>query len=77
MATTLENLQPGEEGVVQALNGEPETMARLMEMGLVVGTTLKVVKFAPLGDPIEILVRGYHFSLRRAEASQVTIETAA
>jgi Fe2+ transport system protein FeoA len=73
MRTTLETLQPGEQATIQELQGEPETMTRLMEMGLVAGTPIKVVKFAPLGDPIEILVRGYHFTLRRAEAADIVV----
>jgi Fe2+ transport system protein FeoA len=74
MSITLEHLQPGDEATVQKLSGEPETMTRLMEMGLVEGTPIKVVKYAPLGDPIEILVRGYHFSLRRAEAAGIMVQ---
>jgi Fe2+ transport system protein FeoA len=73
MQTSLEQLKPGDSATIQEISGEPETMARLMEMGLVAGTPVQVVKYAPLGDPIEILVRGYHFSLRRAEASNVLV----
>ncbi len=46
-----------------------------MEMGLVVGTPLKVLKFAPLGDPMEIVIRGYHLTMRRSEAVGVLVET--
>ena len=46
---------------------------RLMEMGLLVGTTVEVVRFAPLGDPVEIKVRGYHLTLRRHEAEQILV----
>ena len=74
MTRTLADLQPGEKAVVHSLSGDPEASARLMEMGLLPGTEIKVVRFAPLGDPIEIEVRGYHFSLRREEAAFITLE---
>lgn len=76
MQTTLDTLKPGDEAVVRQLQGEPDVAERLMEMGLIVGTPLKVVKFAPLGDPLEIVMRGYHLTLRRAEAAGVVVETA-
>ena len=72
--TTLDQLKPGDQAKVIAIQGEPETAERLMEMGLVVGTPLKVLKFAPLGDPIEIVIRGYHLTMRRSEASGVLVE---
>jgi len=50
--------------------------ARLMEMGLLVGTTLELVRFAPLGDPVEIKVRGYHLTLRRHEAELILVQPA-
>lgn len=51
----------------------PATHQRLLEMGLTVGTECTVVRYAPLGDPIEIKVRGYHLSLRQTEAAGVQI----
>lgn len=74
MQTTLDTLKPGDEAVVTHLEGEPIDVERLMEMGLIVGTSIKIVKFAPLGDPIEIQMRGYHLSLRRAEAAGIIVE---
>lgn len=74
MPRTLDSLQPGDEAVVEALQGESEATQRLMEMGLVPGTPLKIIRFAPLGDPVEILARGYHFSIRRAEAAGVVVQ---
>ena len=76
MACTLDSLKPGDAGVVTALDCDPEATHRLMEMGLLPGTPIKVVRFAPLGDPIEILMRGYHLSLRKAEASGSLVEIA-
>ncbi|MBV9867464.1 MAG: ferrous iron transport protein A [Abitibacteriaceae bacterium] len=74
MSQTLDTLKPGDEAVVLELQGDPETTERLMEMGLIAGTALKVLKYAPLGDPIEILMRGYHLTLRKAEAAGITVE---
>jgi Fe2+ transport system protein FeoA len=71
--TTLDTLRPGTEAVVTGLSCEDEATERLMELGLIVGTPIKVIKFAPLGDPIEILMRGYHLTLRRAEAAGVVV----
>jgi ferrous iron transport protein A len=71
--TTLETLRPGDRATICELRGDADTAARLMEMGLVAGTPVEVVKYAPLGDPMEILVRGYHFSLRRAEAQKIAV----
>lgn len=70
---TLADLQVGEVARVLSL-GDDEAAERMMEMGLVEGTQFSVVRFAPLGDPIEIKTRGYHLSLRRAEAMGVEVE---
>lgn len=74
MTITLDKLGPGDEATVIEFAGEDEATERLMEMGLVEGTPFKVVRFAPLGDPIEINIRGYHLSLRKAEAATVLVE---
>lgn len=72
--TTLDTMRPGDQGKIARLEGEPETVERLMEMGLVPGTPIKVLKFAPLGDPIEIVARGYHLTVRKHEASGIIVE---
>jgi len=51
----------------------PESRPRLMEMGLLVGTPVELVRFAPLGDPVEIKVRGYNLTLRKHEAEQIFV----
>ena len=51
----------------------PQSRPRLMEMGLLVGTKIELVRFAPLGDPVEIKVRGYNLTLRRNEAEQIFV----
>ena len=72
---SLDELQIGQTGRISKLDMNSAGSARLMEMGLTVGTSVKVLKFAPLRDPIEILVRGYHLSLRRSEARSVFVES--
>ena len=54
----------------------PANRPRLMEMGLLVGTLVELVRFAPLGDPVEIKVRGYNLTLRRNEAEQIFVRPA-
>ncbi len=74
MRTTLDQLKLGDEATVVEMGGEDETVERLMELGLTEGTSLKLQKFAPLGDPLEIVTRGYHLSLRRHEAAAIVVE---
>jgi Fe2+ transport system protein FeoA len=72
----LNTLFPGQQGTVKELTTVSfEVRQRLLEMGLTKGITIKVVRVAPLGDPIEIELRGYHLSLRRKEAEAVLIQT--
>jgi len=73
---SLDQLKPGEAGVISSLSGEEDVLLRLMEMGLIEGTPITMVRYAPMGDPIEISARGYHLSLRRAEAAGVFLQDA-
>lgn len=70
---SLVSLSPGTAAVVMSVRLSPEPATRLMELGLVVGTRVELVRFAPLGDPVEITVRGSHLSLRRQEAEQIRV----
>ncbi len=70
---TLDRLEPGEGGTIARLEGDPAITRRLMELGLVPGTTVEIVRRAPLGDPIELAVRGIHLSLRRTEAGLIHV----
>ena len=70
----LADLKPGERGRVAAVGGENDAARRLMDLGLIRGTTVEVVRTAPLGDPIEVRLRGFMLSLRRAEADHLTVE---
>ena len=69
----LASLVVGSKGTVSEIKIAPASRARLMEMGLLVGTPVELIRFAPLGDPVEIKVRGYHLTLRRHEAEQIFI----
>ena len=71
---TLDQLKPGDCARILEVRGDDEAADRLMEMGLVEETEVKLVKFAPMGDPMEIAVRGYHLTLRKAEAKNVEVE---
>jgi ferrous iron transport protein A len=70
---TLDLLPPGAEGRVLSVNGAGPVARRLMEMGVVPGAPVRVVKFAPLGDPLEVRVRDYHLALRRNEAQTIAV----
>jgi ferrous iron transport protein A len=65
----------GRTATVAEIKLPPESRPRLMEMGLLVGTRVELVRFAPLGDPIEIKVRGYNLTLRKHEADQIFVKT--
>jgi ferrous iron transport protein A len=73
-ALKLSRLALGASGRVKELPRAGSSFLRLREMGLLPGTTVTLVRAAPLGDPIEIKVRGYHLSLRLEEAEQITLE---
>lgn len=72
----LSSLAPGARAVIAAVNVPPDRRGRLLEMGVLVGTAIDLVRFAPLGDPVEIKVRGYHLSLRRHEADLILVRPA-
>jgi ferrous iron transport protein A len=69
----LSSLPAGKTATVAEIRIPAEKRARLMEMGLLVGTPVELVRFAPLGDPVEIKVRGYHLTLRKHEAEQIWV----
>lgn len=72
-SVTLDRLSLGASARVIAVNGEGAVARRLMEMGVVPGAPVRVVKAAPLGDPLEVRVRGYRLALRREEARTITV----
>ena len=72
-AQPLTSLAVGSAAKVVEIKLPPANRPRLMEMGLLVGTRVELVRFAPLGDPVEIKVRGYNLTLRRNEAEQILV----
>jgi ferrous iron transport protein A len=70
----LSDLAVGERAVVQRIRGERRTTVRLLEMGLVPGTTVELRRRAPLGDPLELRLRGYALSIRKSEAAGIEID---
>ena len=70
----LTSVALGKTATVAEINLPPTSRPRLMEMGLLVGTKVELVRFAPMGDPVEIKVRGYHLTLRKHEAEQIWVK---
>ena len=73
MEIRLSELKPGEKGVVSKVVGDREIRRRLLDMGLTRGTEIIVVRRAPLGDPVEFLLKGYNLSLRKRESENVYV----
>lgn len=71
--TTLKDVKVGESCKVAALTGTGALKRRIMDMGLTKGTPVYVVKVAPLGDPIQLTVRGYELSVRKEEAASIEV----
>ncbi len=70
----LTSLPVGSSGTVTDIKVPAEHRGRLLEMGVLVGTPVELVRFAPLGDPVEIKIRGYHLTLRKHEAEQIWVQ---
>ena len=71
---TLRDVKCGETAVVAKLNGDGAHKRRIMDMGITKGTEIFVRKVAPLGDPIEVRVRGYELSLRKSDAANINVQ---
>jgi len=70
----LDRLLPGEGGIVRGYSEAQELHYRLKELGLVAGTRVRVRRCAPLGDPMELSIRGYHLSIRKQDARSILVE---
>lgn len=70
---TLKDIAPGKSATVVRLHGEGAVKRRIMDMGITKGVEIYVRKVAPLGDPVEISVRGYELSLRKADADMIEV----
>ncbi|NDY42671.1 ferrous iron transport protein A [Dissulfurirhabdus thermomarina] len=73
---TLDDLRTGEKGRVVRLEATGPFKKRLLEMGFVAGAEVEVIRYAPLKDPVEFRVKGYHVSLRHEEAARIVVEPA-
>ena len=71
---TLAEIPQGRTATVVDVTGDDSIAIRLMEMGVIDGESITVIGCAPMGDPIEVAIRGYHLSLRKLEASRVEVE---
>ena len=71
---TLDELSVGHSGVITAVGGEGILRCRLLDMGLIPHTRVSVSKIAPMGDPMELFLRGYTLTLRKEDAHNITIE---
>lgn len=74
MEKRLNKLKIGESGVIKFVEGEGRLRRRLFDMGVTPGASVTLIKKAPLGDPLEVLLRGYDLTLRKAEADLVILE---
>jgi ferrous iron transport protein A len=72
---TLAQLPIGEEGKVLSVEGNNPVSKRLMEMGVLPGVSVKVIKTAPFGGPLEVRVRGYHLAMRASEAEKIQVKS--
>ena len=70
----LKDLKPGEKGRIVRTGGSGRIHRRLLDMGLVSGSEVEVERVAPLGDPIEVKIKGYHLTLRKEEAANIQVE---
>ena len=70
---TIDDLTIGESGVISQVGGEGALRLRFLDMGLIPGTTVTLRKIAPMGDPIQIQVRGYELTLRREDAARIEV----
>jgi DtxR family Mn-dependent transcriptional regulator len=75
MTGNLKNLKPGQKGRVLKVGSQGEIKKRIIEMGVVPGSVVEIERIAPLGDPIDIKVKGYHLSLRKEDAEKIEVET--
>ncbi len=77
LSIPLSDLQPGDEGEVIQVQAQGQIRQRLLEMGFIRGARLRVEKLAPLGDPMELVIKGYHLSLRREESACILVHRVA
>lgn len=69
----LHLLQPGQRGTITRINGESALRRRFAEMGIIKGETILIERNAPMGDPVEYFIKGYHLALRREESAHIEV----
>jgi Fe2+ transport system protein FeoA len=74
MEKQLNEVKPLAKGTIKSIKSSGALKRKLLDMGVVPGSQLEVIRVAPLGDPVEVRIKGYNLSLRKEEAKQVTIE---
>lgn len=74
--TRLADLKPGHGGRVRQIHGDDEISLRLLEMGVTPGVDVSIIGAAPMGDPLELQLRGYRLSVRKTEAARIELEPA-
>jgi len=72
---TIDELAPGQDGIIKEVRGNGDLRDRLLDMGLTPGTHVVMRKEAPLGDPIQLSLRGYELTIRKADAAKISLET--
>ena len=72
-STQLHLLRPGQRATITRINGESALRRRFVEMGIVKGETILIERNAPMGDPVEYFIKGYHLALRKEEAAQIEV----
>lgn len=72
--STLDSLVPGESGIIVSVGGSDALRHRLLDMGLTPRTAVRVERIAPMGDPMELYLRGYRLTLRKEDASKIEVE---
>jgi len=73
MSVALTNLKPGEKGLIERVSGDGAVRRRIRDMGATTGAEVEVVRVAPLGDPIDVRIKGYHLALRKKEAGEILV----
>lgn len=71
---TINDLKIGQQGVIKTVGGEGPLRLRFLDMGLIPGTVVKLQKVAPMGDPIQIRIRGYELTIRRDDARKIALQ---
>ena len=71
---TINDLQIGQQGIISTVGGEGALRLRFLDMGLIPGTSVLLQKVAPMGDPIQIQVRGYELTIRRGDAKMIALQ---